>query len=443
MWILKGVRVADKILVIDDDPNVAELIKLILKPRGLLIYHAINGQEGLKQAYELQPDLVILDIMMPEQDGYEVCARLRELSDVPIVMLTAKSQSSDVTRGFAVGADDYVKKPFSNDELVSRIESLLRRKKSNDASTNITGYSDGLLEVEFSTQKVTLMGEEIALTPTEFKLLAFMIRHPQKTLSTRTLLAEVWGNAYSHDKALLSLYVHQVRQKLKEEETEHAYIKTHWGQGYWFNPLPQANKAAPVLPVTEEEEEEDIAVDVKQEPKPSIQFLRNKWIWVAVGVLAGLSVLAILLNTIFREPPASPTEGHTAIEAPQVTAEGFAETDSTGVRGQICVRNKGDSPTENLSIVNTVQISSTSTAKSISSTVDLSQNPILGPGQSDCYLFELAFEPDPDQNTQYRITTMITITNHTGLLAGSKYCPGPQPCPYGPEITSEVVLPKK
>jgi DNA-binding response OmpR family regulator len=118
---MKGVCVADKILVIDDDPNVAELIKLILKPRGLLIYHAINGHEGLKQAYELQPDLIILDIMMPESDGYEVCARLRELSDVPIVMLTAKSLSSDVTRGFAMGANDYVKKPFSNDELVSRI----------------------------------------------------------------------------------------------------------------------------------------------------------------------------------------------------------------------------------------------------------------------------------------------------------------------------------
>ena len=165
---------ADKILVIDDDPNMAELIRLILKPRGLVIYHAINGQEGLKQAYELQPDLIILDIMMPEYDGYEVCARLRELSDVPIVMLTAKSQSSDVTRGFAMGANDYVKKPFSNDELVSRIESLLRRNKTSDASTNITRYSDGLLDVEFASQKVTLQGEEVAFTPTEFNLLSFL-----------------------------------------------------------------------------------------------------------------------------------------------------------------------------------------------------------------------------------------------------------------------------
>ena len=167
---LKGIKVAKKILVIDDDLGIAELIKLILKPRGMLIYHAADGQEGLKQAYELQPDLIILDVMMPEYDGFDVCARLRELSDVPIVMLTAKSQSSDVAHGFAVGADDYVKKPFSNEELVSRIESLLQRKKSVKENTNITGYSDGYLEIELSSQKVMCQGEEITLTPTEFKL---------------------------------------------------------------------------------------------------------------------------------------------------------------------------------------------------------------------------------------------------------------------------------
>ena len=117
--------VANTILVIDDDPSVAELIKIILKPRGLLTYHAISGQEGLKQAYELQPDLVILDVMMPEQNGYEICARLREFSEVPILMLTAKSQSSDVTHGFAVGADDYVKKPFSMEDFSAKIREVL------------------------------------------------------------------------------------------------------------------------------------------------------------------------------------------------------------------------------------------------------------------------------------------------------------------------------
>jgi DNA-binding response OmpR family regulator len=435
--------VADKILVIDDDPNVAELIKLILKPRGLSIYHAINGQEGLKQAYELQPDLVILDVMMPEQDGYEVCARLRELSDVPIVMLTAKSQSSDVTRGFAVGATDYVKKPFSNDELVSRIESLLRRKKSNDASANLTGYSDGLLEVEFSTQKVILQGEEIALTPTEFKLLAFLIRHPQKTLSTRTLLAEVWGNAYSHDKALLSLYVHQVRQKLKEEETGHSYIKTHWGQGYWFNPLPQTSKpvtevATPMSEEPDEKEEIAVAREEKKE-RDLIRFFRSKWLWAVSGALAGVLAFILIQKNVSLSLRTNPGTDATTIEA-SITIEGFSETNGTGVRGQVCVNNTGNFPTENLSIVNTVQATIATTTKTTAGTLNLSSKPVIEPGQSNCYPFETVFELDPQQDVRFHTTTTITITNFTGFLIGNEFCPGPKLCPFGREITSDLVL---
>lgn len=437
---------ADKILVIDDDPNVAELIKLILKPRGLLIYHAINGQEGLKQAYELQPDLIILDIMMPEQDGYEVCARLRELSDVPIVMLTAKSQSSDVTRGFAVGADDYVKKPFSNDELVSRIESLLRRKKSNDSSANITGYSDGQLEVEFSTQKVTLLGEEVALTPTEFKLLAFMIRHPQKTLSTRTLLAEVWGNAYSHDKALLSLYVHQVRQKLKEEETEHSYIKTHWGQGYWFNPLPQASKPASEPVIDESEvvevvkvEEEKGKIEQKLENGLIVLF-RKKRFWAAVGFLVGLLAFFLYQQDIFLQINNSPNNNLTNIEA-QVAAEGYRETGTSGLRGEICIENTGTFPTENLSIVNAVQVYTGSSVRSFSRTVDVRDYPIIDPGNTHCYPYELSVESDSGQLVEFHMTTSITITNHVATQTGSVNCPRSGPCPYGPEIPTDLILP--
>jgi DNA-binding response OmpR family regulator len=431
--------VADKILVIDDDPNVAELIKLILKPRGLLIYHAINGQEGLKQSYELQPDLIILDIMMPNKTGMKFRAALRELSDVPIVMLTAKSQSSDVTRGFAVGANDYVKKPFSNDELVSRIESLLRRKKSSDASTNITGYSDGTLEVDFATQKVTLLGEEVALTPTEFKLLAFLIRHPQKTLSTRTLLTEVWGNAYSHDKALLSLYIHQVRQKLKEEESDHPYIKTHWGQGYWFNPLPQAQKPVSIPEIAEQEQEGEEKVEPKTPTHTHI--LQNKWLWAVAGAFAGIFAFILFQQNIYLTFITNRDVGFTTIDA-GVTAEGFRETEASGVRGEICIKNGGANPTENLSIQNTVQINSLSTAKNISGTVDVSNKPVLDPGESYCYPFEIAFEPASEQDAQYLATTLITITNYDGFTTGSKYCPPSRPCQYGPEITTNLILPE-
>ena len=428
---LKGIKVAKKILVIDDDLNVAELIKLILKPRGLLIYHAADGQEGLKQAYELQPDLIILDIMMPERDGFDVCASLREFSDVPIVMLTAKSQSSDVAHGFAVGADDYVKKPFSNEELVSRIESLLRRKKSAKASTNITGYSDGNLEIELSSQKVTLQGEEIALTPTEFKLLAFLILHPHKTLSTRTLLSEVWGDAYSHDKALLSLYVHQLRQKLKEGEAEHRYIQTQWGQGYWFNPLPQAQKKSPVsIPVQEEQETE--------REKTSNNSATFRWGWIVLVV--PIVLIALQLNGIsgfFTKP----TSGSTLLDV-SVTAKGFLNEGDTGVHGQICITNQGKYPTEHLSVVDTVQVIGEQKDMFTSTTIDLDQNPIIEPNEFHCYPFEIIFEPIQEPNIKYSNIIIVTITNYSGLTLGSEHCPGPDPCSFGPTIMTEFSLPE-
>ncbi len=431
---------ADKILVIDDDPNVAELIKLILKPRGLSIYHAINGQEGIKQAYELQPDLIILDVMMPEYDGYEVCARLREMSDVPIVMLTAKSLSSDVTRGFAVGANDYVKKPFSNDELVSRIESLLRRKKSNDASANLTKYADGLLEVEFSSHRVTLQGEEISLTPTEFKLLSFLIRHPNKTLSARNLLSEVWGDSYSHDKALLSLYIHQLRQKLKEEETDHPYIKTQWGQGYWFNPLPQATQPAPEPDMAEPEYEQE-AHPVKEEKENIlIRFFKSKWLWAATGGIVGILAFILYQQNVSLTFTSRPEVRFTTVEA-RMTAEGFRESGTSGLRGEVCVKNAGANPTDNLSIVNTVQVYSDSTARVFSSTVDLGESPVIDPGNTYCYPYELTFDPVSGKAVQYLMTTAVTITNHSAVLAGSVNCPGSRPCPFGPEIRTDLILP--
>jgi DNA-binding response OmpR family regulator len=429
---LKGVKVAEKILVIDDDLGVAELIKLILKPRGMLIYHAADGQEGLKQAYELQPDLIILDIMMPEHDGFDVCARLREFSDVPIVMLTAKSQSSDVARGFAVGADDYVKKPFSNEELVSRIESLLRRKKSAKANTNITGYSDGYLEIELSSQKVTLQGEEIALTPTEFKLITFFIRHPQKTLSTRTLLTEVWGDAYSHDKALLSLYIHQLRQKLKEgETTEHKYIQTQWGQGYWFNPLPQIQKtSSDSIPIQEEQ-------IIKRE-KTLTNSINFRWGWIVLVV--PIVLIALQLDGIsgfFTKSVVGSTSLGTL-----VTAEGFVDEGETGVHGQICITNQGKYPTEHLSVVDTIQAIGERKGMFTSTTIDLDQNPIIEPNKSHCYPYDIIFEPIQEPNAKYNNIVSVTITNYSGLTPGSEYCPGPDPCSFGPMITTEFSLPE-
>jgi DNA-binding response OmpR family regulator len=424
--------VADKVLVIDDDPSVAELIKLILKPRGLLIYHASDGKDGLKQAYDLQPDLILLDIMMPEHDGYEICARLREFSDVPILMLTAKSQSSDVTHGFAVGADDYVKKPFSNEELVSRIESLLRRNKSSAANKNITGYSDGTLEVELASQKVSLDGEEITLTPTEFKLLAFLIRNPNKTLPTRTLLTEIWGDAYSHDKALLSLYIHQLRQKLKEGEAEHKYIQTQWGQGYLFKSSSQNEAATPIsVPVQEENNLE--------KPKSILSFFKRWWFVFAILLLL---LAALQVNNIISKLFNSPIEDGTLIEA-IVTSDGFIAENGTGVRGQVCISNQGEYPTENLSIVGTVQTTDESKSVLTKTAIELGPNPVIEPNKSHCYPYEMIFEPLDQPNAKYMSTLSVTITNSSGLAPGSNHCPGPDRCSFGPTIKSEFSIPEQ
>ena len=430
---MKGVKVSDKVLVIDDDPSVAELIKLILKPRGLLIYHASDGKDGLKQAYDLQPDLILLDVMMPEHDGYEICARLREFSDVPILMLTAKSQSSDVTHGFAVGADDYVKKPFSNDELVSRIESLLRRNKSNGASKNITGYSDGTLEVELASQKVSLEGEEITLTPTEFKLLSFLIRNPNKILPTRTLLTEIWGDAYSHDKALLSLYIHQLRQKLKEGEAEHKYIQTQWGQGYLFNPSSQNKVATPLSVSTNEVNEEN-----KEEYKNIFTFLKRWWIVFAIFLILLVVLQVNNLSNLFTRP----IDDGTLIEA-IVTADGFINENGTGVQGQVCISNQGSYSTENLSIVGTVHTIGESESMLTKTAIELGQNPVIEPNKSHCYPYEMIFEPVDNPNTKYMNTISVTITNFSGLMPGSNHCPGPERCSFGPTIKSEFTLPEK
>jgi hypothetical protein len=203
--------------------------------------------------------------------------------------------------------------------------------------------------------------------------------------------------------------------------------------------MPQSPKISPT-PVVNEPEQKN------EELETPIQLYKNRWVWMVLGALIGL-----LAYAIYQQYPtfpynaqltSDPNVGHTTIEA-QMSSEGFKETDAIGFRGQVCVENAGDFPTENLSIVTTVQINSTSTVKNISRTVGLGTTPVLGPGRSNCYPFEITFDPGSEKNAQYHTTTTITITNHTGLIVGSKYCPGPQPCPFGPEISTNLILPEQ
>jgi two-component system, OmpR family, response regulator ArlR len=227
-----------KILVIDDDPALGKLVELILKPLEIAVYFAYSGPEGLKKAYAVHPDLVILDINLPGMDGFEVCARLREFSGFPIMMLTARNHENDVLHGFNVGATDYMKKPFSKTELEARVRALLRR--SNDQNSGeascITAYTDPVLEIDLSAKTVKIEGKFVELSPKEYDLLAYLVREQGVIVSRRELVREVWGEVCVNDLSESSLYIYYLRKKLKDRQYGHQYIRTHWGRGYWFEP---------------------------------------------------------------------------------------------------------------------------------------------------------------------------------------------------------------
>lgn len=223
----------EKILIIDDETTLAEMLTLKLEPKGFEVISARHGGDGLKMAYQAHPDLIILDVMMPEMDGWETCRRLRELSDVPILMLTAKVSEEDVVRGFRLGADDYVKKPFSMQELEERIRAILKRSNGGDRELNSI-YDDGKLKIDIERQQVFKEGQLIHLTSTEFRLLSVLVKNQGVTVPHDELLTEVWGPAYLDATACLSLYIRYLREKIEDNPGEPLYIRTKWGAGYWF-----------------------------------------------------------------------------------------------------------------------------------------------------------------------------------------------------------------
>jgi two-component system KDP operon response regulator KdpE len=227
-----------KILVIDDDPELGKLIEAVLKPLELTVYQAFSGEDGLKQAYIVHPDLVILDVMMPGLDGFEVCSRLRELSNFPILMLTARANANDMLHGFNVGVDDFLRKPFNKNELEARVRALLRRSNNQNSgeTSYIDAYIDSVLEIDLSAKTVKLLGNIVELSPKEYDLLACLVREQGKILSHRELLREAWGEPYINGPAISSLYIYYLRNKLKDGQHGHQYIRTIWGRGYWFVP---------------------------------------------------------------------------------------------------------------------------------------------------------------------------------------------------------------
>lgn len=226
------------VLVIDDDPELGILIQEVLKPVNLVVHQALTGHDGLKKSYQLHPDLVILDIMMPDIDGFDVCLRLHEMTNTPVLMLTARTDESDLLHSFNVGVDDFVKKPINIKEFRARVQALLRRS-NNDHEYKVscaTHYQDDILSINLKTQSVELDGIPLELSSTEYELLACLARNMGKLVSHNQLMQEVWGSSYGNKSTSLTIYIYYLRKKLGDSQHDHQYIHTQWGRGYMFLP---------------------------------------------------------------------------------------------------------------------------------------------------------------------------------------------------------------
>jgi len=224
---------AEKILVIDDEEPTVQLIAMLLERRGFEVIKAYRAEEGLRKAYRHQPELVLLDIMMPDMDGWDVCKRLREMSDVPIIFLTARSDVKDVVKGLEMGADDYVVKPYDNDELVARVRAHLRRSPRPNMSEELA-FNNGDFRINFMNREVWVNNELKHLTPKEFNLLAILVRNAGRVVTRTELVTQAWGEEYGDAIDSLKLYVHYLRQKLELNAQQPEYILTSRGVGYRF-----------------------------------------------------------------------------------------------------------------------------------------------------------------------------------------------------------------
>lgn len=225
-----------KILIVDDDPDSIDLVENGLQMEGYQTITANDGQEALQAFFGSQPDLLVLDITMPKLDGYEVCRRVREISDVPIIMLTALGREEDIVKGLDLGADDYLTKPFRVGELSARIRANLRRAQADSGPGETIIYSDDYLSIDLDARRVTVNGEIVKLTPTEYKLLAMLVKNKGRLLEFRQLLEGVWGFEYIDDIDYLRVYVWYLRRKLEPSPQNPVYILNELNVGYRFEP---------------------------------------------------------------------------------------------------------------------------------------------------------------------------------------------------------------
>lgn len=222
------------VLLIDDDTTLLLLLRQSLEKAGYRVASATNGLAGLQQMYEHHPDLIVLDVMMPRMDGWETVSRIREMSDVPVILLTAKDEEADKIRGFAAGVDDYVVKPFSFAELTARIGAVLHRTRNHTPPRANHIYAVGDLIIDLENRRVSKRGENLSLTPTEYKLLAVLVENAGRVLSREQLLSQVWGDAYLGDTDYIKRYIWYLRQKVEDDPGAPEYVLTDRGFGYSF-----------------------------------------------------------------------------------------------------------------------------------------------------------------------------------------------------------------
>lgn len=223
---------ATRILVVDDEPRFVRLVEANLQTEGFEVLKAANGKEALDLTVAEKPDLIFLDVMMPEMDGFQALERIRGFSTVPIIMLTAKGDEDQKVRGLNLGADDYVVKPFSANELIARVQAVLRRAQRPASDFSEPMFARGDLNINFARAEVTANGQPVALSATEYRLLLQFARSVGKTVTAEELLRNVWGPEYSEEKEILWVSISRLRQKLEKDPKTPAIIVTLSGEGY-------------------------------------------------------------------------------------------------------------------------------------------------------------------------------------------------------------------
>ncbi len=225
-----------KVVVIDDSPEIIEVVSLCFQLRwsGTTLLSAPTGTQGLELVESESPDMVILDIGLPDMEGFEVLKEIRRFSSVPVIMLTVRKEDTDVARGLEMGADDYITKPFSHIELVARVQAVLRRTEGTSVTGEERPYISGKITVDFNSNEVTVDGKPVKLTSTENKLLQMLIRNEGRLLTHESLLTRVWGENYSDARDLLRVHIQHLRQKLGDSVESPNIIVTEHGMGYRF-----------------------------------------------------------------------------------------------------------------------------------------------------------------------------------------------------------------